>query len=251
LQRVRIVFALLVVGAAGVASAFAIPAIGAGSSSSKTVTIKVTASEFKFVLSKRSVPTGTTVIFKVTNKGKIEHDFKVNGKKTRLLKPGESQSLKVVFKKKGRLGYLCTVKGHAAIGMKGTFSVGVKAVTTTTSTTTTTTSTTTTTGTTTTVPPQTCSPATSTVNVSMVEYAFVVNGVRGGGSTPAGCVQFVIKNDGSVVHNFNLVGVKAGAQISPGATETWAVQLPAGSKNYTCDVPFHDSFGMNGQLTVS
>ena len=88
MQRVRIALALLVVGAVGVAAPFAIAAISAGSSSSKVVTIKVTATEFKFVMSKRSVPKGTTVIFKVTNKGKIEHDFKIAGKKTKLLKPG-------------------------------------------------------------------------------------------------------------------------------------------------------------------
>jgi uncharacterized cupredoxin-like copper-binding protein len=249
LQRVRIALALLVVGAVGVAAPFAIAAISAGSSSSKIVTIKVTATEFKFALSKRSVPKGTTVIFKVTNKGKIEHDFKVAGKKTKLLKPGQSTTLKVVFKKKGKFGYLCTVKGHAAIGMKGTFGVGVTPpkVTTTQGTTTTAT---TTTGTTTTTP-TTCTSPTSTVTVSMVEYAFVVNGVRNGGSVPAGCIQFNIKNDGQVQHNFNLSGIKQGAQIGPGASETWAVQLTPGSKNYTCDVPFHESFGMTGALTVT
>ena len=250
MQRVRIAFALLVVGAVGAAAPFAIPAIGAGSSASKTITIKVTATEFKFALSRRSVPVGTTVIFKVTNKGKIEHDFKIAGKKTKLLasagKRGSTATLKVVFKKKGRFAFVCTVKGHAAIGMKGKFSVGVKAVTTTRSTTTISTTTTTTTGTTTTVP-TTCSPATTTVNVSMVEYKFNLDKT----SVPAGCIQFVIKNDGQVVHNFNLIGIKAGAQISPGVSETWAVQLSAGSKNYTCDVPFHDSFGMNGSLTVT
>jgi uncharacterized cupredoxin-like copper-binding protein len=245
LHRVRIAFALLVVGAAGAAAPFAIPAIGAGSSSSKTVTIKVTATEFKFALSKRSVPKGTTVIFKVTNKGKIEHDFKVNGKKTRLLKPGQSTTLRVVFSKKGKLVYLCTVKGHAAIGMKGTFGVGVTPPPVTTIRTTTTTATTTTATTTTT--PVTCTTPTATVNVSMVEYRFILDKQ----SVAAGCIQFVIKNDGQVVHNFNLIGVKAGAQISPGVSETWSVQLTAGGKNYTCDVPFHDSFGMNGQLTVT
>ena len=56
----------------------------------------------------------------------------------------------------------------------------------------------------------------------------------------------MIKNNGQVQHNFALTGIRAGAIIGPGATETWAVQLTAGSKNYTCDVPFHDSFGMNG-----
>jgi uncharacterized cupredoxin-like copper-binding protein len=246
LQRVRIAFALLVVGAAGAAAAFAIPAIGAGSSSSKTVTIKVTATEFKFALSRRSVPKGTTVIFKITNKGKIEHDFKILGKKTRLLKRGQTATLKVVFRKKGKFGYVCTVKGHAAIGMKGTFGVGVKAPPVTTVRTTTTTATTATTATTSTTPVS-CTTPTATVNVSMTEYKFTLDK----SSVAAGCIQFVIKNDGQVVHNFNLIGVKAGAIISPGVSETWAVQLTAGSKNYTCDVPFHDSFGMNGSLTVT
>jgi len=209
------------------------------------VTIKVKATEFKFALSRRSVPKGTTVIFKVTNKGKIEHDFKSGLKKTRLLKPGQSATLKVVFKKKGRFAFLCTVKGHAAIGMKGKFAVGVTPLPVTSTRTTTTTATTTTTTTTTT--PVTCTTPSTTVNVGMDEYKFTLDK----SSVAAGCIQFVIKNNGQVVHNFNLIGVKAGAIISPGVSETWAVQLTAGSKNYTCDVPFHDSFGMNGTLTVT
>jgi uncharacterized cupredoxin-like copper-binding protein len=245
LQRLRYAFVLLVLGAVGATAPFAIPAIGAGSSTTKTITIKVTASEFKFALSSRSIATGTTVIFKVTNKGKIEHDFKVNGKKTRLLKPGQSATLRVVFSKKGKLVYLCTVKGHAAIGMKGTFGVGVTPPPVTTTRTTTTTATTTTATTTTT--PVTCTTPTTTVNVGMDEYKFTLDKT----SVAAGCIQFVIKNNGQVVHNFNLIGVKAGTIISPGVSETWAVQLTAGSKNYTCDVPFHDSFGMNGSLTVT
>jgi uncharacterized cupredoxin-like copper-binding protein len=108
----------------GVAAPFAIAAISAGSSSSKVVTIKVTATEFKFALSKRTVPKGTTVIFKVTNKGKIEHDFKVAGKKTKLLKPGQSATLKVVFSKKGKIAYLCTVRATPPSD-EGKFSVGV------------------------------------------------------------------------------------------------------------------------------
>jgi uncharacterized cupredoxin-like copper-binding protein len=251
LPRVRLALALVALGTVGAAAPFAIPAIGAGSSTSsasKIITIKVSASEFKFALSRRSVPTGTTVIFKVTNKGKIQHDFKIAGKKTKLLAPagkaGSTATLKVVFKKKGRFGFLCTVKGHAAIGMKGTFSVGVKAVTTTT---TTTTSTSTTSTTTSTGGGSTCTTPTTTVNVSMVEYRFDLDK----SSVPAGCVQFVIKNNGQVQHNFDIVGVKAGAILSPAATETWAVQLGAGGKSFTCDVPFHESFGMTGVLTVT
>ena len=82
----------------------------------------VTATDSKFTLSKRSAPTGT-VIFAVTNKGKISHDFKIAGKKTPLLLPGRSATLRVTFSKRGRYPYLSTVSGQAAHGMKGVFSV--------------------------------------------------------------------------------------------------------------------------------
>ena len=56
------------------------------------------------------------------DKKKIAHDFKIKGKKTALLSPGKSATLKVVFPK-GKYPYLCTVPGHAAAGMKGVFTV--------------------------------------------------------------------------------------------------------------------------------
>ena len=87
--------------------------------------ITVTASEFKFVLSKATVPAGSTVVFTVINKGKIEHDFKIAGKKTPTIKPGKSAKLTVTFAKKGQSAYICTLPGHVAGGMKGSFAVGV------------------------------------------------------------------------------------------------------------------------------
>ena len=56
--------------------------------------------------------------FVVKNKGSESHDFKIRGKKTRMIAPGSSATLKVVFAK-GKFPYLCTVPGHAAAGMKG------------------------------------------------------------------------------------------------------------------------------------
>jgi len=240
LKRVRLALVLLTLGVSGVATAFAIPAIAALASASGTVTIKVTATEFKFALSKRSVAAGTTVIFKVTNKGKVTHDFKIFGKKTPLLQPGKTATVKVVFKKKGRYGYLCTVLGHAKLGMKGTFGVGVKPppITSTTGTTATTT---------TTPPPTSCANPSTTVTVGMFEYRYVLSQT----SVPAGCIQFAITNRGLETHNFDLAGVKQGAILAPGGTETWAVQLAAGSKLYQCDVPFHADRGMVGTLTVT
>jgi uncharacterized cupredoxin-like copper-binding protein len=91
----------------------------AASSRATATTVTVKATEFKFALSKQSAPHGT-VTFKVTNKGHVSHDFKIAGKKTKLLSPGKSATLTVTLKK-GKFPYLCTVPGHAAAGMKGSF----------------------------------------------------------------------------------------------------------------------------------
>ena len=94
-----------------------------------TTPVTVTATEFKFKLSRLSVPIGP-VTFTVINKGKIAHDFKIAGKKTPTLSPGKSFKLNVTFSKKGRYAFLCTLLGHAGAGMKGTFSVAAPPVTT-------------------------------------------------------------------------------------------------------------------------
>jgi nitrite reductase (NO-forming) len=83
--------------------------------------ITVTASEFKFKLSSTTAPKGA-VTFTVVNKGKLQHDFKIGGKKTPLINPGKSAKLTVTLKA-GKLPYVCTVAGHAAAGMKGTLTV--------------------------------------------------------------------------------------------------------------------------------
>ena len=53
----------------------------------------------------------------------MAHNFRINGKQTRLIRPGRTSQLVVTFKKKGNYHYLCTVPGHAAAGMKGVFTV--------------------------------------------------------------------------------------------------------------------------------
>ena len=87
----------------------------------KTTTIKVVAKEYKFILSKKSAPAGK-VIFKVVNKGKVNHDFQIAGKKTISLKPGKSaKPLTVKLKKGKKYPFKCTIDSHALFGMKGTF----------------------------------------------------------------------------------------------------------------------------------
>jgi uncharacterized cupredoxin-like copper-binding protein len=226
-RYVKRTFALLVLGGLGALAGAFIPAGSAtpAAQHASKVTIGVTMSEWSFKLSKKTVPIGTTVVFKVTNKGKIGHDFKIAGKKTKLLAPGKSQLLTVKFGKKGTFTYVCTVTGHARLGMQGKFGVGVKAPTGGTTTTTATTTTPTTTG--------NVGNANTTVTVNMIEYAFQLSQQ----SIPSGKVTFVIKNSGAI--------------LAPGATETWTVSLAPGQYLYTCDVPFHVDRGMTGALTIT
>jgi uncharacterized cupredoxin-like copper-binding protein len=116
---------LVVLAAAAAVTLTAAVQATAQPSSATATTVAVTAgqpAEFRFTLSVKSVKRGT-VTFKVTNKGSLPHDFKVFGKKTPLIAPGRSATIKVVFAKAGSYAYLCTVSGHAAAGMKGVLKV--------------------------------------------------------------------------------------------------------------------------------
>jgi uncharacterized cupredoxin-like copper-binding protein len=160
-STIRAGVAVGLIAAGGFAAAtFALsPAPAAGTAKRRAVTtVTVTATEFKFKLSRKTVPAGL-VVFHVVNRGRIKHDFKINGKRTPLIKPGRSATLRVVFSKKGRYGYLCTVPGHAAAGMKGVLAAGTGAPPPTMTTTTTTTH---------------PGPG-GTVQVSMFEYGFTLS----------------------------------------------------------------------------
>lgn len=98
----------------------ATPALGAGATT-QTTAVAVSATEFKFRLSKASVPHGK-VVFTLVNKGKLAHDFWIGGKTSPLVQPGKSARLTVTLGA-GKLLYLCTVPGHSAAGMKGTLTV--------------------------------------------------------------------------------------------------------------------------------
>lgn len=112
--------AVLIPVAGGVAHAHtATPAATAA----KPIVVTVDAQEFSYRLSRRTVPRGSTVRFVVRNRGAIEHDFVIRGKRTRVLAPGERQSLTVAFPNAGTFAFVCSVPGHAKVGMKGRFGV--------------------------------------------------------------------------------------------------------------------------------
>jgi uncharacterized cupredoxin-like copper-binding protein len=225
---------------AGIAAGVLVPGGGASSAVpdapshwQATTRVTVVATDSKFALSKRSAPTGT-VIFTVTNKGKISHDFKIAGKKTLLLSPGRSATLRVTLSKEGRFPYLSTVSGQAAAGMKGIFVV-VAAQT----------------------PPvappptTTTSPTVGTANTMVAVDMFdsVLPGFFKVSQTtiPSGMVTFVITNKCAYQCSFDLEGIKAGAILDPGQSETWTVALAPGLYHFHCDV----SSAMKGAFTVT
>ena len=106
-------------GKPGQPSAAAAPTPGQAAAAAATV--NVAASEFKFTLSRQTVPHGT-IVFIVANNGKIAHDFSIDGKTTPLIAPGKRAAVSITLPS-GAFPYLCTVPGHAAAGMKGTLTV--------------------------------------------------------------------------------------------------------------------------------
>ena len=97
------------------------PVASPTAASQNATTVTVTMKEFKFILSKRTVPHGV-VTFKLVNKGALPHDFKIAGKKSKMVGPGKTALFKVTLTA-GSKKYICTVPGHAAGGMKGTLRV--------------------------------------------------------------------------------------------------------------------------------
>jgi len=109
------------------------PSFGAGSggsgkaapsTSAQGTAVQVKGGEFFFRLSTKSLAKPGPVTFVFQNIGHVAHDFKINGKQTPLIQPGQTAKLVVSFTKSGTYPYLCTVPGHAEAGMKGVFTVG-------------------------------------------------------------------------------------------------------------------------------
>ncbi len=100
--------------------------VGAGAahaqpSSTSVHTIKVTARDFRFLLSTSSVAPGR-VKFVIKNTGSSEHDFAIAGHNSKTIEPGQTTTLMVTLKK-GKYPYRCTVDSHAELGMKGVLRV--------------------------------------------------------------------------------------------------------------------------------
>ena len=96
-------------------------AAAAGPSAKRTTTVKVTAKDYSFTLSPKTVKHGR-VKFMIKNAGKVAHDFEIAGHVSKLVQPGKSATLTATLKR-GSIAYKCTVDSHAQLGMKGVLRV--------------------------------------------------------------------------------------------------------------------------------
>lgn len=116
IKRSVLVLAAFALSLAGVGTARA-----ASSTATSEVVVRVTAKDYSFVLSRKSVPHGR-VEFTIRNAGKTVHDFEIAGHVSKMIQPGKSTTMYVQLKP-GRYPYKCTVDGHSGLGMKGVLRV--------------------------------------------------------------------------------------------------------------------------------
>ena len=134
--RPRLILPLALVALAGATVAAAVEAARVSSVTDVTVTAGKP-HELSFTVSPALI-TAPTALFKVTNKGKLPHSFKVcttaatsdkgnscTGVATAKLAPGQSTSLTVKLPRNGRYEYLSGVSSQAAAGMKGLVTVSL------------------------------------------------------------------------------------------------------------------------------
>ncbi len=182
-------------------------------SAAKVTAVSVKARDNGFTLSAPVAKTGT-VRFVVKNLGKRNHDFRIGGKKTPVLKPGKGSVLVVKLKKPGKYAYVSTLSGDARKGLRGTFT-SVSALT--------------------------------AVGVKARENGFTLSV----DSAPVGAVRFVVKNLGARPHTFRIGGSKTPV-LKPGkAVILYAVFGRAGKYAYASTIPGDARKGLKGVFTLA
>lgn len=193
-------------------------ALGSPSAQTATTTVAVTAgkpSEFRFTLSRTTVPTGT-VVFRITNGGQVSHDLRIAGKTSAVLATGKTATLTAVFAKAGKYAYLCTLPGHAAAGMKGVLTVKAPA------------------------------PVVAVTAGKPSEFRFTLSKT----TVAKGPIAFKVTNRGKLAHDFKVAGKKT-VRLAAGRTATLQLTIArAGRYSYLCTLPGHAAAGMKGVLTV-
>jgi plastocyanin len=210
--RTRFVLVLLAFAATATLGAAVAPA---ASVQRQSTIVAVTLKNSAVVLSPARVPAGA-VTLRVANKGTLLRTFAIAGKKV-TVKPGGAAVVQVTLGSAGKIAYVSTATGHAAL--RGALTVTAAAV----------------------------AGPTTTVSVSAADFKFDLSQQ----SVPVGKVVFKITNNGGTAHNFEIAG-KVSDLIGGGQTTTLTVTFTkSGSYPYLCSIPGHAEAGMKGVLTVS
>jgi uncharacterized cupredoxin-like copper-binding protein len=92
----------------------------------RTTEVSVSLTEFAIKMEPDSAPS-EDVVFNVRNEGNAGHAFEIEGQgieeETRVLQPGESETLRVENMRAGSYEVYCPVGNHEDRGMKTTFTV--------------------------------------------------------------------------------------------------------------------------------
>jgi plastocyanin len=99
---------------------------GGDSAMMESGVVAIEAVEFEFKPSSLSVKAGEKVSLTVKNiSGKMPHDWVVEGTdiRTKVLNPGESQTIEFTVDEPGTYTFYCSVGNHRAQGMEGTLVV--------------------------------------------------------------------------------------------------------------------------------
>jgi plastocyanin len=89
------------------------------------------------------------------------------------------------------------------------------------------------------------------VTVYVTEYEFGFKLSRQ--TVHPGRVTFVMRNNGTIIHNFDLIvggSAKVGPFLVPGQSARMTVSLKRGEYTYVCSVKYHAAQGMQGTFTV-
>lgn len=214
----RAVVALSALVASLVAVSFATAAEESASSTGRAAVessvVTVSMYEMGFKLSASRVPTGT-VTFRVVNDGKAVHDFRINGKGTPVLDPGEQATLTVDFPEPGTFSFVCTVEGHAAAGMIGKLVVSGMAERT-------------------------------NVSVSIRSKGFKLSRKV----VPAGVVVFRVVNKTKVMHGFRILGKRTPLLKFRQKAKLTVEFTKPGTFTYSSPVKRYRAAGMVGELIV-
>jgi uncharacterized cupredoxin-like copper-binding protein len=219
-------------------------------------TVNVTLTDMHIAIDRTTILEGA-VIFVVKNDGAVVHEFDVihtdvpqdkiaadprqagkvdetgNVGETGEVAPGESKTFTITIPA-GRYVLMCNEVGHYAAGMHLAFTV-----------------------------------ATDTINATLTDMKITIDRT----SVSEGPVTFVVKNNGSVVHEFDVIRTDAPedklpldpnqpgkvdetgnvgetGEIDPGESQTFTITIPAGHYVIMCNEVGHYAAGMHLAFTV-